>query len=149
METELSRSTSSGSESSAASTPLALSLANEDENERVVLPFAPIVDSDGDSDFREEQALSGHGRSPSIEKKLVVGILAKQIVFALAVGIIGPKLGRILYNYQCYYGGLSERPPPYSFDDSGNIVLDEHLNNPQVPSSVPGKWAELNHSEIC
>lgn len=149
METELTPpSTSSSSENSPTSSPLVWSLAHQDENEfgdavedRAVRRFALIDgDSDGDSDSDfggEEQRLDSHGSSsPSIGKALVM-IMAKQIAFALAVEHIGPKLGSILYHHQCNaVGGLSERPPPFSFDDYGNLVLEEHLNHPQVSSSA-------------
>ena len=110
METELTLSTSgssgSGSENSPRSSPLVWSLAIQDEKEfgdaaiadRAVLLFAPIVDSDGDSDFGEEQRLNGHGSSVSIGKEILV-IMAKQLAFGLAVEKIGPKLGSILYHH--------------------------------------------------
>ena len=119
-----------------ASLPLVWSLSLEDDEEMVDPDRAALIALPIDESLKDNDR-----DSLSIFK--LIQILARQIAFAVLIGKLCPKLGGILAKYQCNHGGMSERPPPFSFDESGNLVLDAHLNYPRGVSTIPGTWTKV------
>ena len=147
----------SNTSSSASSSPVVWSrlATEEDETEWDDDAESAMVDSeDGEANGEEKQPLGGNSSSSSssrccsIGKELVM-TMSKQLIFAWAIGRMGPTLGRILYTYQCHHG-LSERPPPYDIDeDSGDIVLYEHLNHPKPVASAVSGTQNIMDRRVC
>lgn len=123
---------------------------DEEEQQRATTTeplFAPLQVVDWMADDEQDSCAtpsksssSNHSNSP-VSLRRVARVLCWQLVVGLAIGRFAPKIGHRFVNHQCRHR-LVDRPAPYSLDESGNLVLFEHLNKPKGPSTVSSEWHE-------